>query len=134
MSRRHRADKRHVVPDARYKSPLVAHLVNVIMKNGKKNLRGTLAMARTRIPDSATSQFFINVVDNAFLDDPRDGAAYAVFGKIVSGMDTVDKIKTVKTGVSGQHENVPTEPVIINSVTRMTPDEARKAIGEGAKQ
>ena len=65
-------------------------------KNGLKNLRGTIAMARTSDPDSATSQFFINVVDNASLDIAR-GAAYAVFGKVVEGMENVDKIRDTET-------------------------------------
>ena len=66
-------------------------------KNGLKNLRGTIAMARTSDPDSATSQFFINVVDNASLDIARGGAAYAVFGKVVEGMENVDKIRDTET-------------------------------------
>ena len=87
-------------------------------QNGLKNNRGTIAMARTSDPDSGTSQFFINVVDNAALDQPRGGAAYAVFGKVVSGMDVVDKIKGVKTGNKGPYQNVPIEPVVITSVKR----------------
>ncbi len=86
-------------------------------QNGLKNRRGTIAMARTNVPDSATSQFFINVVDNDSLDQPRGGAAYAVFGKVVQGMDVVDKIRDVPTTNSGQHANVPAEPVIIQKVT-----------------
>lgn len=83
--------------------------------NGLKNLRGTLAMARTSDIDSATSQFFINVVDNGFLDkeQARDGAGYCVFGKVTDGMDVVDKIKAVKTGRSGFHQDVPVEDVVI---------------------
>ena len=101
-------------------------------QNGLKNKRGTVAMARTAIPDSATSQFFINVVDNAGLDMARGGAAYAVFGRVVSGMDVVDKIKAVKTNkpvpdASGRMTlpndklmpDQPLEPVTINSVTRV---------------
>jgi peptidyl-prolyl cis-trans isomerase A (cyclophilin A) len=87
-------------------------------KNGLKNVRGAIAMARTNIADSGTSQFFINVVDNAMLDQPNDGAAYAVFGKVVSGMDVVDKIKAVPTGNKGMHQNVPTQTVEIKSVKR----------------
>jgi peptidyl-prolyl cis-trans isomerase A (cyclophilin A) len=86
-------------------------------KNGLKNLTGTLAMARTSDPHSAAAQFFINLKDNAFLDYPgRDGWGYAVFGKVTHGMDTVNKIAKVPTGNSGFHQNVPTTPVIIESV------------------
>ena len=87
-------------------------------QNGLKNRRGTIAMARTSAPDSATCQFFINVVDNAMLDMPNGGAAYAVFGKVVSGMDIVDKIKVVKTGNRGMFGDVPVETVEIKSVKR----------------
>lgn len=99
-------------------------------QNGLKNDRGTLAMARTADLDSATSQFFINVVDNAGLNYPRNGG-YAVFGKVTEGMDVVDKIKEVETGTKymnsrlpngnlrpGPHQNVPKEPVIIKSIRR----------------
>ena len=88
--------------------------------NGLKNARGTLAMARTMVVDSATSQFFINLVDNDFLDyrgpDPRM-FGYAVFGKVTAGMDVVDKIAKVKTGFAGPHQDVPVEPVVITKVT-----------------
>lgn len=85
-------------------------------KNGLKNARGTIAMARTQDPHSATAQFFINHIDNVMLDYPsRDGWGYAVFGKVTEGMDVVDKIAQVKTGNRGGHQNVPTEPVIIQS-------------------
>ena len=87
--------------------------------NGLKNTRGTLAMARTSIVDSATSQFFINVVDNAFLDHAGktpDRFGYAVFGQVTEGMDVVDAIREVKTGNKGGHQDVPVEPVFINSV------------------
>jgi len=86
-------------------------------KNGLKNERGTVAMARTSVPDSASSQFFINVVDNAFLDqaNSRDGHGYAVFGKVVAGMDVVDKIREVETRDAGGHQNVPAKPVVIRS-------------------
>ncbi|MCK6405039.1 MAG: peptidyl-prolyl cis-trans isomerase [Rhodocyclaceae bacterium] len=86
-------------------------------KNGLKNARGTIAMARTQDPHSATAQFFINHADNLALDFPsRDGWGYAVFGKVTEGMDIVDKIAQVKTGNKGPHQNVPTEPVVIQSV------------------
>jgi len=83
-------------------------------KNGLKNQRGTLAMARTAAPHSASAQFFINVKDNAFLDYPgHDGWGYCVFGKVVEGMDVVDRIKGVKTGNRAGHQDVPVEPVVI---------------------
>ena len=87
--------------------------------NGLDNLRGTLAMARTMDPNSATAQFFINVTDNGFLNkaQSRDGNGYAVFGKVVSGMEVVDKIRAVPTGNKGMHQNVPLEPVLINKAT-----------------
>lgn len=86
--------------------------------NGLKNNRGTIAMARTGAPDSATSQFFINVVNNEGLNRPRpDGFGYAVFGKVVEGMDVVDKIKAVKTGFSMGMQDVPEPQVVIKSVT-----------------
>ena len=81
--------------------------------NGLSNLRGTLAMARTGDPNSATAQFFINVVDNQRLDKSEGRDGYAVFGKVVEGMDVVDKIKAVKTGRSGFHQDVPVADVII---------------------
>jgi peptidyl-prolyl cis-trans isomerase A (cyclophilin A) len=89
-------------------------------RSGLKNDTGTIAMARTSVPDSATAQFFINTVDNASLNFPNpDGNGYAVFGKVVKGMETVQKIAKVKTGRSGPHGDVPTEPVTIESVTRV---------------
>jgi peptidyl-prolyl cis-trans isomerase A (cyclophilin A) len=85
-------------------------------RNGLKNVRGAIAMARTAVPDSATSQFFINVVDNPRLDYPNpDGHGYAVFGRVVAGMDVVDKIRTVATGNRDGHQNVPLAPVVIRS-------------------
>lgn len=86
-----------------------------------KNDRGTVAMARTNLVNSATSQFFINVVDNAFLnhkDKSPMGYGYAVFGKVIEGMDVVDKIRNVKTISFGQHQDVPASPVMIIKVTR----------------
>jgi len=87
-------------------------------RNGLKNLRGAVSYARLGgNPDSATSQFFINVVDNPFLDNPQsDGAAYAVFGKVVDGMDVVDKIRVVPTGHRGGMGDVPVKPVMIESI------------------
>ena len=91
-------------------------------KNGLSNQRGTIAMARRADPDSATSQFFINHRDNSGqLDYPRNGGGYAVFGKVVAGLDVVDKIAKVPTGNRGMHQNVPTEPVVILSV-KIIPD------------
>ncbi|MFN4148345.1 MAG: peptidylprolyl isomerase [Rhodocyclaceae bacterium] len=85
-------------------------------KNGLKNVTGSIAMARTSDPHSAAAQFFINVKDNAFLDHPsRDGWGYAVFGKVVQGMDVVHKIAKVPTGNVGYHQNVPLTPVVIES-------------------
>jgi len=87
-------------------------------KNGLKNDRGSIAMARTRDPHSASAQFFINLKNNGFLDYPgQDGWGYAVFGKVTQGLDVVDKIAKVATGNAGGHQNVPTTPVVIESVT-----------------
>ncbi len=88
-------------------------------KNGLENKRGTVAMARTMVPDSATAQFFINIADNAFLDAARsrDGNGYAVFGQVVSGMEVVDKIRAVPTGNKGPHQNVPQQPVTIKKAS-----------------
>ena len=94
--------------------------IRIESMNGLKNLRGTIAMARTMVPDSATSQFFINLVDNAFLDftaPTQSGYGYAVFGKVTDGMEVVDRIAKVRTGFSGPHQNVPEEPVVIRKVT-----------------
>jgi peptidyl-prolyl cis-trans isomerase A (cyclophilin A) len=86
--------------------------------NGLKNDRYTIAMARTGNPDSATSQFFINVKDNAMLDAPNpDGHGYTVFGKVVSGAEVVDRIRAVRTGNQGRMQNVPVEPIVIQSAT-----------------
>lgn len=88
--------------------------------NGLKNQRGTLAMARTQVVDSATAQFFINTVDNKFLDHASktpQGYGYAVFGKVIEGMDVIDAINAVKTGNHGMHQDVPLEPVTITAAT-----------------
>lgn len=90
--------------------------------NGLSNKRGTLAMARTMVVDSASSQFFINVVDNNFLDhrdNSPQGFGYAVFGKVIEGMDVVDKIKGVKTGSKMGFQDVPAEAVVIKSIKRV---------------
>jgi cyclophilin family peptidyl-prolyl cis-trans isomerase len=86
--------------------------------NGLLNKRGTIAMARTRAPDSATAQFFINVADNSMLDraNSPDGAGYAVFGKVTKGMDVADKIVAVPTTQKGPYGDVPVEPIVIKSI------------------
>ena len=103
------------------KKPVTAPIQNEA-DNGIRNTRGTVAMARTGDPHSATAQFFVNVVDNAFLDhqakDDR-GWGYAVFGKVTDGMDVVDKIKAVKTGANGPFaKDAPEDPVVIKQVRR----------------
>lgn len=91
-------------------------------RNGLKNQRGTIAMARRAEPHSATAQFFINHKDNDALDYPsRDGWGYAVFGKVTQGLDVVDKIAKVRTGNRGMFQDVPVEPVVIQSV-KVIPD------------
>jgi len=86
--------------------------------NGLKNARGTLAMARTSDVNSATAQFFINLTDNAFLDHGTRDFGYAVFGRVTKGMDVVDAIAKVKTGRKGSHDDVPVEPVTIQTARR----------------
>lgn len=90
--------------------------------NGLLNTRGTLAMARTMVVDSATSQFFVNTVDNTFLNFKNktpQGYGYAVFGKVIDGMDVIDKIEKVRTGNKGPHQNVPVEAVSILKAERL---------------
>lgn len=118
-------------------------------RNGLKNMRGTIAMARLgNRPDSATAQFFVNVTDNAFLDQPRDGAGYAVFGKVIDGMEVVDEIRGVPTGtvtrsieqvdpatgettaIDVPMQNVPNDPVIIENAERVDPDSISGVIAE----
>jgi len=99
--------------------PVKAPIVNEA-DNGLKNKRGTLAMARTQDPNSATAQFFVNLVDNAFLDHTGKnvrGWGYAVFGRVVEGMDVVDKIAAVKTGTRGPYADVPNETVTVTKAT-----------------
>lgn len=99
--------------------PTRASIRNEAM-NGLKNVRGSIAMARTSVVDSATSQFFINLVDNDFLDftaPTPQRFGYAVFGIVTDGMDVVDKIAKVKTGNVGYYQNVPDEPVVMTKVT-----------------
>ena len=88
--------------------------------NGLKNERGTIAMARTQDPHSATAQFFINVQDNDFLNhtgENMQGWGYTVFGKVTQGEEVLDKIRTVQTGSQGGHQDVPTDPIIIESIS-----------------
>jgi cyclophilin family peptidyl-prolyl cis-trans isomerase len=91
--------------------------------NGLSNKRGTVAMARTSVPDSATAQFYINVVDNDFLDkaNARDGVGYCVFGKVIAGLDVVEKIKSVPTSSRAGYSDVPVTDVVIQSVRREQP-------------
>lgn len=88
-------------------------------RNGLKNERGTIAMARTGFPDSATSQFFINVADNYGLDaeNTRDGRGYAVFGRVIDGMEVVDKIRATPVAAQGAFQHLPTTPIFINKAT-----------------
>lgn len=109
-----------LTPDMRDKPSKHAPIRNEA-NNGLKNDRGTLAMARTGDPHSATSQFFINHADNAFLNfsnESTQGWGYAVFGKVVDGMDVVDAIARVPTGNKGGHQNVPVDPITITAVSR----------------
>jgi peptidyl-prolyl cis-trans isomerase A (cyclophilin A) len=105
--------------DADMKQKATRASIPLESRNGLSNLRGTIAMARTMVPDSATSQFFINVVDNQRLDaaNSPDGNGYAVFGKVISGMDVIDKIRAVPVGDKAGHQNVPQQPVVIRRAT-----------------
>lgn len=95
--------------------------------NGLKNVRGSLAMARTANPDSATTQFFINLVDNHFLDGNRSKPGYTVFGKVITGMEVVDKIVQTRTTVRGPFRDVPETDILILSMTRVAPAPAPAA-------
>ena len=100
------------------RAPVVHEGREALAKGGPKNVVGTLAMARTNDPDSASSQFFINVKDNDFLNPSAQAPGYTVFGKVVSGMDVVNKIKAVPTGSGGPFpSDVPKTPVVIKSAT-----------------
>ena len=114
-----------ITPDMQDKTAGRMAAIKNESSNGLKNEVGTLAMARTSAPDSATSQFFINVANNEFLNKEKaqDKVGYAVFGKVVEGMDVVDKIRHVPTATRGDHENVPKEDVLITSARRV---EAKK--------
>ncbi len=108
--------------DERYEKKATKPPVQNEADNGLKNTKGTLAMARTSDPHSATAQFFINVADNAFLDHKSKSGAewgYTVFGRVTSGMDVVDKIKGVKTGAQGPFaKDAPDQPIVIQSIKR----------------
>jgi cyclophilin family peptidyl-prolyl cis-trans isomerase len=96
--------------------------IKIESQNGLSNLRGSLAMARTSDPNSATAQFYINVVDNLMLDYPgRDGHGYTVFGRVIEGMEVVDAIKAVPTGNSGMFQNVPLTPIVIERAEMLQP-------------
>ena len=109
--------------DAKYaqkptRAPVVHEGREALEKGGLRNVVGTLAMARTSDPQSATAQFFINVKDNAFLDPNAQSPGYTVFGKVVSGMEVIEKIKTTPTGAGGPFgSDVPKTPLLINSAT-----------------
>ncbi|GAB2991266.1 peptidylprolyl isomerase [Psychrosphaera aestuarii] len=104
--------------DAGLNRPETGQPIEIESRNGLKNYRGRIAMARTSAPNSATSQFFINTVYNDFLNQPSaaDGYGYTVFGGVIDGMDVVDAIESVATGSVGGMSDVPVEPVVINSV------------------
>ncbi len=108
-----------MLPDMKEKDGGMAPIKNEA-KNGLSNMRGTISMARTNEVDSATSQFFINVVDNIKLDHKNDQQyGYAVFGEVIEGMDVVDKIRDVATTTKGEHADVPVETVLIKSVRQV---------------
>ena len=109
--------------DARYierptRAPVMHEGLEALSKGGPRNIVGTIAMARTNAPHSATAQFFINVVDNGFLDPNPQQPGYTVFGKVVSGMDVVNRIRAIPTGFGGPFQSdVPRTPVVIKSAT-----------------
>ena len=104
-------------PGLKTRATLFPPIVNEAATSGLSNLRGTIAMARTNDPDSATSQFFINTVDNTFLNAGQSTAAgYAVFGKVIEGMDVVDQIEAVPTHTVGSYDDVPVDDVTIESI------------------
>ena len=119
----HRVMDGFMIQTGGYKADLSAKPVRppitLESRNGLSNVRGSLAMARTNVPESATSQFFINVADNTFLDQPNaaDGEGYAAFGKVIDGMDVVDKIKTLPTRAQGMFPNLPATPVTIRKAS-----------------
>ena len=101
--------------DARLREKPTKAPIKLEAGNGLSNVRGTLAMARTSNPDSATAQFFIHVADNPRLDS--FGGGYAVFGRVIEGMDVVDRIRAVPTQAQGMHQNVPITPITINKTS-----------------
>jgi peptidyl-prolyl cis-trans isomerase B (cyclophilin B) len=108
-----------LTPDMRQKQSGLHGTIRNEADAGLSNVKGTIAMARTKEIDSASSQFFINVNDNKFLDHQNDtpkGFGYAVFGRVIEGMDVVDKISKLKTSTIGPHSDVPAKPVMINSI------------------
>jgi peptidyl-prolyl cis-trans isomerase A (cyclophilin A) len=108
--------------DANMRQKEVREPIRLESQNGLRNLTGTVAMARTSNPHSATAQFFINVADNSGLDFPNpDGHGYAVFGKVTEGLEVVNRIKSVAVGSQGFHQNVPREPIIIQKAVLLTP-------------
>lgn len=123
-------DHHGAYPQTMHKKPGAKAGIKNEWTNGEKNKRATLAMARLgNQPDSATNQFFINLADNDFLDQPRDGAGYAVFAKVIGGMDVVDKIAGVPTTrLPNGMSDVPTQPMMIESIAFVTKAEADKAI------
>ena len=107
-------DQRYI--ERRTRPPVEHEGREALAKGGPRNTVGTIAMARTNVPNSATSQFFINVMDNGFLDPTPQQPGYTVFGKVVSGMETINKIKTVQTSFGGPFpSDVPRTPIIIQS-------------------
>ena len=119
----HRVIENFMVQGGGYRADLTERPVRppiaLESNNGLSNVKGTLAMARTSVPDSATAQFFINVGDNLFLDkaNSRDGHGYAVFGKVIEGMDVVEKIRALPTRGSGPHQNLPVTAVTVKKAT-----------------
>jgi cyclophilin family peptidyl-prolyl cis-trans isomerase len=103
-------------PDMRERGETLRPPIKNEAKSGLRNLRGTLAMARTNDPNSATAQFFINVKDNPSLDYGIQGAGYAVFGEVLEGMEVVDRMVSVQTTSKGPHRNVPVTPIVIKSI------------------
>ena len=109
-------DQRYI--ERRTRPPVEHEGREALAKGGPRNTVGTIAMARTNAPHSATSQFFINVVDNGFLDPTPQQPGYTVFGKVISGMDTVQKIRSVPTGFGGPFpSDVPRPPIVIQSAS-----------------
>jgi peptidyl-prolyl cis-trans isomerase A (cyclophilin A) len=108
--------------DSNMRQKAVREPIRLESQNGLRNLTGTVAMARTSDPHSATAQFFINVADNPRLDFPNpDGHGYAVFGKVIEGMEVVNRIKSVPVTSQGFHQNVPREPVVIQKSFVLSP-------------